>query len=205
MHDERLRLRVSRFVELLLSQMATIPLRVPLAGEREPTYVASAIAPQINIWLRSLNLSSIHLGGEGLGPVRAGTFLGRLVLPDLTIFSHDMPVLALEAKFLRFSSLAGDASKAVGQAMLYRSSGYPYSAILFLDVERAVESVAIESGRKILAAMEIELIFRQRVSTQFSRDIALLGQLRSNKKLAGGRPFIDLTADEARNIDSANI
>lgn len=103
----------------------------PLAGEKEPTYTARVLAPQVESFLATLNEPRLQLKADGdLRPVPIA-FDSRHFYPDISIDHLNERVLAIECKFMGDSHVNSSLTTAIGQAVVYRSLGYR-AAFVFL-------------------------------------------------------------------------
>lgn len=197
-------MRKARFAALLVDLLARIPLRRPTLAEREPLFVSRVVAPPVTRWLKELDIAGLHLGGEGVGPVRPVSFLGREFRPDLTVMDGNAKLFALEAKYARAATLPSDVSKAIGQATLYKACGFPYVAILLLDLDRCVGTESIKEGRTLIESLRLLLVVRQRLLTGLTEDKAPVLRLRSNEEFGGRSAICEFATDESGHIDAAN-
>ena len=179
-------------------------LRTPRRGEREPQYVASAVAPRLLGIINALGVRGLHVGGEGAGPVSAVRYFGRLLKPDLTVLSYDAKLFAVEVKILQVGGISSSACKAFGQASLYRASGYRHSVMFFIDLNRVVSIEDVIAARALLANVNTTVIVRQRLGNSLMIDEALSEALRRDEQLACGDALVSLTADVPRDVDAAH-
>ncbi len=189
---------------LITRELAEMKLRAPRHSEREPEFVASAVAPRLLRFINTLGVRGLHLGGEGAGPVSAVRYFGRLLKPDLTVLSYDAKLFAVEVKVLHAGGISSSACKAFGQASLYRASGYRHSVMFLIDLNRAVSIEDAIAARALLANANTALIVRQRLGNMLMVDEPLSEALRRDEQLSRGDALVSLTADISRNVDTAH-
>jgi len=117
----------------LASHLATTHLPCPEGGEGEVAYSSRVIAASLQGALSELGITGLTIGGSGAGPVRRVNFLGSVFIPDFTISYHNSQLIACEVKLARGPNPQGPIATAIGQAAVYKASGFPFAIALIVD------------------------------------------------------------------------
>ena len=131
----------------------------PLPGEKEPEYTARVLAPQVENFMERLHHPSLHLRSDGSVRPLPVMFQGQAFYPDIAITDFNAREAAIEVKLLASSSFSDGMTKAIGQAVAYRSGGYSRSYVLLVSKDGS--ELFSQSGEKnlneILGGMGIYL------------------------------------------------
>ena len=126
---------IGRLSELFGELIDRATVRAPAVGEAEPRYTGAVIRPLVQTWLETLRRPALFLradGGVAPLPVTTG---GLWFYPDLEIAAHKHRYVALEVKFVRADySASGAVTKALGQALLYKTCGIQFAHVLLIDL-----------------------------------------------------------------------
>lgn len=117
--------------------MDNLTLEIPKVETREVPFSARAVVPAIKKVVQETRKTGLYVRGEGIHPVKSIYEAEMEFKPDITIGYHNDLHIAFEVKIIRPGDPSGSFSKAIGQALAYRSLGkFDASFALIFDVRR---------------------------------------------------------------------
>jgi hypothetical protein len=105
----------------------------PLADEREPEYTARVLAPQVMEFIASLRHRSLQVRADGAQRPLPVLMHGQAFYPDIAIADIAEREVAIEVKLLSPESFSDGMTKAIGQAVTYRSGGYRRAHVVLVS------------------------------------------------------------------------
>lgn len=108
---------------------------IPDQGTREIPFSTRVVVPAIQEIVKSVRKTGLYVRGEGAHPVKSIYEAEMEFKPDITIGFHNDLHIAFEVKIIRTGDPSGSFSKAIGQALAYRSLGsFDAAFALLFDV-----------------------------------------------------------------------
>jgi hypothetical protein len=108
---------------------------IPDQATREIPFSTRVVVPVIQEIVKSTKKNGLYVRGEGGHPVKSIYEAEMEFKPDITIGFHNDLHIAFEVKIIRPGDPSGSFSKAIGQALAYRSLGsFDASFALLFDV-----------------------------------------------------------------------
>src|SRR5262245_17322474 len=136
----------NRIAKIVLSRISRHSLRLPLQNEREPGFTARVLMPLVDQAVREIDISGLTLHGDGRASAPATVLPSCEFRPDIALLYWRKRVVALEVKFLRLSGRQSSLSAAIGQAVVYRATGYEIVGVILIDLAPVSgEAAAIQS------------------------------------------------------------
>lgn len=110
------------------------PVIAPTGGAiGEVSFTAQWVRPLIESAVAHLDHRGLLVAGDGGTRAIPVNAFGLLFTPDVTVSFYDQPLFALEVKLVRAGSGQSTLTRGIGQAAIYKESGYPVTAVLALD------------------------------------------------------------------------
>ena len=111
-----------------------IPL--PDEGEKETAFTQRVILPFVTEWVKTLNVGSLHVRGDGgLNPLRV-VWDDISLFPDVTVMQFHDRLVSYEVKFLKPEDPGGSLTKAIGQTIMYERAGFASSIGVIVDCRK---------------------------------------------------------------------
>lgn len=153
-------MRARRIADLIIEAIRSGSIDGPERDEKEPAFTARALTPVIASLFRRREIRELAVGGDGGGPVPRVYFLGTEMRPDIAINLYSERLVAIEVKLFRGGRIADIVCRALGQALLYRASGYDLVLVLIVLVNVEATIADIERARELFDGSErIQLLF----------------------------------------------
>ena len=90
------------------------------------------------------------------------SFLARQFYPDLAVSYRDQRALACEIKLLRDVQSQNAIATAVGQASIYRDTGYPRSVLCLFDlVDQFTDQAVTDASTALADSGGVDLVVRR--------------------------------------------
>jgi hypothetical protein len=104
----------------------------------ERVFTAKYLYPRVDEWVRSLATPSLVVRSDGSTPPRRLSLEETTFVPDLEIGEHNATYVAVEVKLLKTTNSSAAITKAIGQAVVYRSLGFESSHVVIVDLRPKV-------------------------------------------------------------------
>jgi hypothetical protein len=144
-------IQISNLISFVRTRLSESIFEIPDNASREIPFSTRVVVPAIQEIVKSTKKSGLYVRGEGAHPVKSIYEAEMEFKPDVTIGFHNDLHIAFEVKIIRPGDPSGSFSKALGQALAYRSLGnFDASFALLFDVRKH----APLRGSEIRAAIE---------------------------------------------------
>lgn len=140
------------------SRLDTLEWRSPLEGESEPTYTGSVLLPSATTLIAEVETPGLVVRADGGVAPRPVSLVDVSFYPDLEIAYFDARSLAVEVKFVRDADATGSISKAIGQALIYRSGGFPWVHVVLVDCRTRRRPEASPIDMQLPAGVVVHLV-----------------------------------------------
>ena len=130
-------IQISNLISLVRTRLLESIFEIPDNDSREIPFSTRVVVPAIQEIVKSTMKSGLYVRGEGAHPVKSIYEAEMEFKPDVTIGFHNDLHIAFEVKIIRPGDPSGSFSKAIGQALAYRSLGnFDASFALLFDVRK---------------------------------------------------------------------
>lgn len=125
--------QIEKLELLFASWVQDQELPQPRVDQPETNYTGEVILPRVEDFTRNLGKDFLVVRGDGGVPPLPLTIDGLQFFPDVEIVSFTDRYISLEVKILRGGDFTGALTKALGQALIYRTLGVRESHVLLVD------------------------------------------------------------------------
>ena len=108
--------------------------------DQERSVTKHFVAPVVRETLSQLGINRLVLSSDGTRVPKPLIKFGMSFSPDLEIRFADQKCIAFEVKLLRDHDASGSLSKALGQALIYKSFGFERSICVVFDTRKNGDS-----------------------------------------------------------------
>ena len=125
--------QIGKLESLFLEWIQSQEFPAPRGDQPEPSYTGDVVLPRVEEFTKNLGKDFLVVRGDGGVPPLPLTIDGLQFFPDLEIVSFTDRYIALEVKILRGGDFTGALTKALGQALIYRTLGVRDSHVVLID------------------------------------------------------------------------
>lgn len=126
--------------------------------EREPNIVRKALVPAIAAELKKLGIEGLTLEGEGLSLARPTVYLGSNFYPDVAVLDLGTRAIAIEVKKLDGPSRQSKLATALGQATIYKLTGYAQSIVFLTEDGHNILPVDLRDTLRLHDVSQLPLV-----------------------------------------------
>jgi len=131
-------LTIHRYAQPLITELRNYATQTPIGSpgfsETEEQYTARVVRPYIDKFVKDTRSPGLVVRSDGQQQPLRVQVNGITAIPDIEIGEGREVLLAVEVKFLRDQDPSGSLTKAIGQAVLYRSLRAHQAAVMLIDM-----------------------------------------------------------------------